>query len=453
MGQESQRLTLARRGVLLAVFIGLVPCLLVSLAAGFGLQVYYMRHQPQYSRTIFDRPVTPSTGVPVGTGNVARLHPVWAYRFVPDLPTGIAVAGNIIFVRLANASSSDVAAVQGGKQLWRQTVAQSSDFIDGTCADGADVFVATDSSLGATGSRIHAFDARSGQSRWLFAAEAPLDGVIATARVVCANDMVYFSTRDQVQALDEATGKLLWRHRFTGDPKSAYGPFAPALVAGGGSVYLFLTTSPYVAGPAVTALDARTGTVRWQLQEVDASTLAAPVAPLLANEVIYRPLRSYIEALDVATGTRVWIASVSVLGRSNITGLSLDTRHLYVSGSGYTQALDLDTGQRVWQQSQLQGSQVRAGPVANGGIVYVATATPFTGYGHRLFTPVRAPHWLYALDAANGRVVSMLQVNDASFEPTLIAADGDRLYVLGNRMFVGSDESASSKPDLYALGV
>jgi outer membrane protein assembly factor BamB len=134
--------------------------------------------------------------------------------------------------------------------------------------------------------------------------------------------------------------------------------------------------------------------------------------------------------------------------------MALDARQLYVTGSGWAQAFDLATGKQVWSNAQLSGSMIRAGPVVSGGVVFIASGTTFTGYPRSLFGPSpRAPHWLYAFDAATGRLLRLLQDNDAAFEPTFLAANGARLYVAGSRTFLAGDATAQDEPNLYALGV
>jgi outer membrane protein assembly factor BamB len=272
---------------------------------------------------------------------------------------------------------------------------------------------------------------------------------------VYADATLYFSTDEQVVALDAVSGKPRWSYRFSANYQSPYSPYAPSLVAAPGSLYLFLSTSPYVAEAAVTALDARLGTVRWQIQETDATTFASFAAPLIgANGVIYRPIRTGVAALDAGTGSVLWTIPFGVPGQPRPTGMSLDAQRLYVTGAGWIQAFDLSTSRPVWSTKQLQGGAPPVRPVVSGGVVYVATHTTFTGYGHSIFGPApRAPHWLYAFDAPTGRLLRMLQDNDSSFEPVFLAADGTRLYVAGSRSFAAADATAQGRPDLYALGV
>ncbi|HEV7129811.1 MAG TPA: hypothetical protein VGN32_20430, partial [Ktedonobacterales bacterium] len=93
------------------------------------------------------------------------------------------------------------------------------------------------------------------------------------------------------------------------------------------------------------------------------------------------------------------------------------------------------------------------GPIVSNGAIYVATVTSVTPYGHALFTPIKAPHWMFIFDASSGSIVRMPQTNDATYEPEFFAVDETHLYVLGSRSFIGADESAKGEPELYALGV
>jgi outer membrane protein assembly factor BamB len=357
------------------------------------------------------------------------------------------VANSIVYITAFDASRVYLAAITDGKQLWRYQLLDLSSYIVALQVGGDAVYLATETA-------IYAVNARTGQALWQFHPEAPLRFSFNND-LVYADATLYFGTVEQVIALDAVSGKPRWSYRFSDNYQSAYSPFAPLLAAGSGLLYLFLTTSPYVAGPAVTALDARLGTVRWQIQELDATTLASFAAPLVgANGVLYRPLRSDVAALDAGTGSVLWTIPVGVPGQPRPIGMSLDAQRLYVTGGGWIQAFDLSTSHLVWSTKQLKGTAPSVGPVVSGGVVYVATRTTFTGYGHSLFgPPPRAPHWLYAFDAATGRLLRMLQDNDSSFEPDLLAADGTRLYVAGSRSFAAADATAQGKPDLYALGV
>jgi outer membrane protein assembly factor BamB len=417
---------------------------LVCLLAGIGAHLWLARMGAQPSSSVFNQPVAASTNQPISAQTLARLHPVWSYSLAPSWSSRTTVVDGVVYVLSTNASGSWLTAIRDGTMLWRSQIPNAASYPGGLCISGGGAYVRTPTS-------IYAVDAHNGASLWQFESVAALDDAVDT--VACDGATVYAATRQQVQALDATTGKLLWSYEYTTDPTSAYSPFGPRLAADAGSLYLFLSTSPYVAEPAMTALEARHGSVRWQIEEKGAETGVYGVAPLVgANGVIYWLSGRNVVALAPTTGATLWNAAASTPEQAVASAVRLDADQLYVSGRGYLRVFDLNSGRLAWQ-TQLPGTATQTELAVSGGVVYVATATLLTGR-HALFVPPPAPRfWLYAFDAASGRLVGKPQDNDTSFSSSFLAADATRLYALGLRTAGTAAPNGVDDAEVYALGV
>ncbi|HEU4782226.1 MAG TPA: PQQ-binding-like beta-propeller repeat protein, partial [Ktedonobacterales bacterium] len=145
------------------------------------------------------------------------------------------------------------------------------------------------------------------------------------------------------------------------------------------------------AGWALTALNARTGAVRWKLP-----TAGMIGRPVVANGAIYfAPQDGYVYAVDAATGHLRWRfrRTVNVSTLVGIDGYpALDGNTLYVASDGGTvYALDAQTGQERWLFTLLDSKgHIYTAPAVGRGKVYVSS-----GNGANAF---------YALDEATGKI-------------------------------------------------
>ena len=158
-------------------------------------------------------------GAGIGRDNVARLEPVWRYRF--SIRPGESGAFTAIPV----------------------------------VADGV-VYVQD------MDSNVAALELETGTRRWLHRFRAPNPGpnglAVAGGRVFGATDTTAF-------ALSAATGRLVWQRRLVSRTQSFVD--TPPTVAGG---HVYLSTTGYTAGTrgALYALDARTGSINWRFGTV-----------------------------------------------------------------------------------------------------------------------------------------------------------------------------------------
>ena len=214
--------------------------------------------------------------------------------------------------------------------------------------------------------RIEARDAATGERVW---ETDPGDGVSTSPALACG--ALYVSTSNKTLALDPADGTALWR----GDAGAGGGVSASPVLS---------DDTVYIAGSVVTALDAETGTRRWQAStehspqgiavgdrvyvgaasngsgEVVALTrhgetwwrTTAPgqvyTAPAVADGTVYAVSRTgTATALDGSDGSVLWQADVEP-GVSDLLAVA-DGRVVVGAGNGSrTVTLDAETGDRLW---------------------------------------------------------------------------------------------------------
>ena len=225
------------------------------------------------------------------------------------------------------------------------------------------------------------------------------------------------------------------------------------------SLYV-INASPVAIAPSgwsLTALNARTGAVRWKLP-----TAGMIGRPVVANGVIYfAPQDGSVYAFDAATGHIRWRfqRTVNVSARVGIDGYpALDGNTLYVASDGGTvYALDAQTGKERWLFTLPDSKgHIYAAPAVGRGEVYVSSgngtnafyaldeatgkiawqfAAPqgFDGYpllsGNTVYVGANGytQASFYALDADSGKVRWQFQANDSVI--TRPAFDGNSLFI------------------------
>jgi outer membrane protein assembly factor BamB len=139
---------------------------------------------------------------------------------------------------------------------------------------------------------------------WRFRfATAPGQSGVVTATPVVANGVVYIQDMaSTVFALDEHTGRLLWRHRFF----YAHGPGPNGLAVAGGRVFGATPTNEF-------ALSAGTGRLLWTRRLTGVGAPIIDIAPVVANGSVYTSTiglppggKGVLYALDAATGAVRW---------------------------------------------------------------------------------------------------------------------------------------------------
>jgi outer membrane protein assembly factor BamB len=260
---------------------------------------------------------------------------------------------------------------------------------------------------------LYALNASDGSLRWFY--EAPEGaGVSPPAAPAAANGMVFLVSRTFLYALDAARGTVRWKHPVGDDSQQ----FDPPTVVGdtlyltrsggcdvlntndgsllgrlsvgyplrnlavaGGLLYFGQDQSGYLA-----ALNASTGAVVWQMQEI-----AGDTKPVVANGVVYFGRNNtpglstpdgYVAAASARDGSLLWSDPISLGSESTpavVNGV------LYFGSDDFTiYALNAATGATIWTVKT--GGYVVTPPVIANGVVYIQS-DDFN---------------LYALEAATG---------------------------------------------------
>lgn len=187
--------------------------------------------------------------------------------------------------------------------------------------------------------------------------------------------------------------------------------------------------------PLLSAVDAASGSVRWQTT-APVAWAEFPDAPALAGDVVFAPVQAPVAgvmAVAAATGQPLWYAP---FGFTSVTAPAVDADAVYVSGwgvrdvrnraddtpSGAVFALDQRTGRERWRFL----APVRFGPLAAG--------------RDAIFVP--SDHGLYALDRATGR-----KRWQARFTPRA----GDTPAVIGDTVAFAGTDVTSGNSGVFAL--
>jgi outer membrane protein assembly factor BamB len=196
---------------------------------------------------------------------------------------------------------------------------------------------------------LRAFDAESGEERWLYELE---DAITSSATV--ADELIFFTDLNYLYAVDLKDGKERWRFR-SGDFSLSFAP----VVTG----ELVVTTNQDI----VYALQRATGEVVWT-RTLPAETVIPGGA---AGDKIYIKSPNELFALDRQTGDDSWsFQVVDFISLPAIAG-----GQLFVigreGGQAKLYALAEANGQALWQSENTR--LANAAPVVAGGQLYVRT--------------------------------------------------------------------------------
>ncbi len=431
---------------------------LLLLLAVIGYQIWTLvSHQPTRPGNVFHQTAArPGTNQPISVENLAHLHLLWSYTFAPDLAYDMTVANGVVYME----GLHDLVAIQNGKRVWRSQMPDHTQTLYSFQVSGNVVYLAINTMVAPyKENAIVALNAATGQELWQYRSMASL--------IQLASDQasLYFSTDQEVGALDRQTGTLQWQYRFSDG--SPYASYEPALIAASGQLYLALDTSPYRAGTALMAFDGRTGNVQWQVQERGVSISSLPQASSFAveNGVIYRHVHVHVfvpnatsgedqwrdivtlVAVDATTGKERWQISLNP-SEADEWGVQVSQNLLYLFGQTIIQARDPSDGHLVWNSGPLKGNGIFLNPTISNGGIYIATMERLPPW-----SPQHPRYWIYAFDAHSGKLVRMLEDGDDSFQPGSVKTDQEHLYVVGSQLRSGSEFLPVPKPELDVLGV
>lgn len=201
-----------------------------------------------------------------------------------------------------------------------------------------------------TESHLRAFDATTGARVWEISVQHPdEDDPVIGGGISYASGVVYVTTGfDEVLAVHPDNGQIFWRSTISAPARAA-----PTIIDG----RLFVVT----LDNRLQALDAATGDLLWEHIGIsETAGLIGAASPAANHDVVIAAFSSgEVSALRVENGSVAWSDNLSSSsGFAGLSGLS-DIRAMPVldkglviamSFSGQLVAIDERTGQRVWQR-------------------------------------------------------------------------------------------------------
>jgi outer membrane protein assembly factor BamB len=192
---------------------------------------------------------------------------------------------------------------------------------------------------------------------------ASLNGSIPAVTVY--GTTVYADDGTGIDALDAASGKLLWFSSTMGGGSTVSSYVSPAV--GNGMVYAS-------GGGHVYGFDAQTGVTRWTFNTQSYSLSS----PTVANGIVYIAQRGgSVYALDGTSGTALWTFQVGVGDGVDQTPAVANGTVYFVSLDGIAYALNASTGAQVWQTAVGSPGEGVNVPAVDNGTVFVVSGAPY----------------------------------------------------------------------------
>jgi outer membrane protein assembly factor BamB len=235
--------------------------------------------------------------------------------------------------------------------------------------------------------------------RWTVAPKPGTEGCADPRTPVVADGRMFIVDGDGVGAYDVRNGKLLWR-----DATVMPARIGRTMTIAGGLVITTGWSCFGMSNPSghVSALDVRTGKLRWHvIQNDNIVSVVADRGLIIANAECTACGSSSVTAYRVGDGKRVW----SNDGNVSTGSVSAAGRLLLASKEGGSSAVSVSTGKALWK-SPVRWSSLGADPA--GGTFYAAD--PAGG--------------LAAVTAGTGKVVWSVPTAAGR-----LAADGRRVFV------------------------
>ncbi len=181
------------------------------------------------------------------------------------------------------------------------------------------------------------------------------------------NGVVYVDDNSGIDALDAATGKLLWYASTMGGGSTISTYITPAVAngmvyAGGGDNY-------------VHAFDAQTGATRWTFK-TGSNMLSSPMA--VNGNLYITCMDGHVYALDAMSGAELWSFQVSSSDGSVPSTPAVANGAVYfVTGNGIGYALDASTGALLWRNPFGSAWEGINAPAVDGGTVFMIASAPY----------------------------------------------------------------------------
>lgn len=278
------------------------------------------------------------------------------YTFTP------APAGDSLYVAAADGSIARVDAATG-RSHWR--INAGAPLTAGVGADVGTVAVVADQGV------VMAFDV-NGKQRWT----AQASSEVLSAPAVGQGVVVVRSIDNRIAAYDAQTGERRWLAQRTVPPLTLRS--APGIEIANQTAYVALP------GGRLAALALTNGGARWEAAVGDprgtteleriADLSGAPV--IAGNDVCAVAYQGRVACFDLATGRPRWARDIS-----SEVGVGVDDRFVYVADArGAVTAFSRDAGSNAWRNNRLANRRLST-PAPVGGAVAVGD---YQGYIHFL---------------------------------------------------------------------
>jgi outer membrane protein assembly factor BamB len=347
---------------------------------------------------------------------------LWTFETSNQI-SGLDVAGDMVFVGSGSTVSGLDAAT--GTPRWRFHAT-----LDGNSPLRNEVTLAagTGAVFVTTGSSVVALDATTGRHLWsTHMGHIPRYAAIPGVRVAVTDDMVYATAANRVVALNPATGRPHWTHevaqRFAGSPCSEAGR-------------VFVTS-----GADIEALDQATGTLLWRYGNGNDSGSYLTVSQGIVVKTGSGP---DVVAVGAASGEERWTATVGDRGDGLDEPLVVSDGVVVVLGRDERlHALELATGAHRWARPDhaTGGGTGGVAPAADGEVVYAAN---FTGRIYAIDVATGAVRWdhetgweVFGISriAARAGTVYLADLSDISGHVRAVKAGDNRVVEPGRGYF------------------
>jgi outer membrane protein assembly factor BamB len=217
----------------------------------------------------------------------------WRVEFATDVSPSAPVAGNGSVFTCVQGPGRDPATLIAydqisGVEQWRHAF---TDAQHGSSICTAPVAVEDRLDV-AKNNQVHALEAKSGLPFWQ---SEPLE-LSGRPDLVADDGFVFVNGEREVFAIEAATGTLSWR--FDAGVARPYGMIGPLSVDDGRLVIAVDKVAPNLG--ELIALDARAGSVLWQLE----SHNPVGLRPVVSGDRVYLEYQYQLVALNAATGNR-----------------------------------------------------------------------------------------------------------------------------------------------------
>lgn len=254
--------------------------------------------------------------------------------------------------------------------------------------------------LGTSKAEVVALNSENGELQW----KTKVSSEVLSVPVIAKGIVIVRTTAGEVVALDEKTGGRLWSYEHSVPALSIRGTGAPLVIDdnvivgydNGKLVALSLKNGKYVWEATIAMPKGRSEIERLVDLDVD---------PIETGGIIY--IASYnggVSAVSASDGEVLW-RNEKV---SSHTGLSYDSRHLYLSDSmGQVLQIEQSRGAGLWKQKDLSHRKLTAPALYQDYLV----VGDYEGY----------VHWLSTRD---GRLLGRIQITDSAIDAKPIIVDG-----------------------------